>query len=159
MTTDRVFLYGVEMNAGYLGAWLSEHGFDAAGLGKPRLAALPGYRIVWNVASDAGGVPNLAAAVGRELFGALVEVDDAALAALDRRMGHPDFFTRGDRRFAVRTGDGTYVDAWVYTAARQHCRTGGAWPSREILDRLLEGARQLGIPQWQQRELDSTPTR
>jgi len=155
---DRVFLYGVEMNVGCLRAWLSERGYDPAGVGKPRLAALPGYRIVWNVASDTGGVPNLTAAVGRELFGAVVEVDENALAALDERLGHPDLFTRGDRRFAVRTADGTYVDAWVYVAARHHCGPGGAWPCRADLDRMLEGARQLGIPQWQFRELDATPT-
>lgn len=158
MATDRVFLYGVEMNIDHLRRWLFERGVDPRGLGRPQLAALPGFRVVWNVASPVGGVPNLAAAVGRELFGALVEVDEQTLAALDKRMGHPDFFTRGDRRFAVRTGVGEYVDAWVYVAARKHCRRGGAWPQGEYLALMLEGGRQVGIPQWQLRELDATPT-
>jgi len=158
VATDRVFFYGVEMNVDHLRRWLFERGVDPRGLGEPRLAALPGFRVVWNVSSPVGGVPNLAAAVGRELFGALVEVDEKTLAALDKRMGHPDFFTRGERRFAVRAGLGEYVEAWVYVAARQHCRTGGAWPRRENLDLLLEGARKLGLPQWQLRELDATPT-
>jgi gamma-glutamylcyclotransferase (GGCT)/AIG2-like uncharacterized protein YtfP len=155
-----IFAYGSNMNLGDLRRWLAENGVPTDGILKARPATLPGYRTVWNYRSKArgGGAANITQAVGRDLPGVALRVDGPTLAAIDKKEGHPEVYSRGNRRHAILLGDATEVEAWVYVARPERCSDRGEWPRREYLDLLLDGARKHGLPPWRVRELEVTPT-
>jgi len=155
-----VFAYGSSMHTGDLHRWLNEQGHPTEGILRAVAASLPGYRMAWNYRSRkrGGGAANLRTAPGREMFGVALQVDEPTLLALDAKEGHPDIYSRGERRLAVRLRDGIEVQAWVYQVVPGRRSEKGQWPRKEYLRLVVEGAREHDLPARHIRELEVTPT-
>ncbi len=106
-------------------------------------ARLPDYRLAFTRYSSnrRGGVADIVPEPDAEVWGALYEVDEACLAALDEYEGVP----RSYRREMIRVLDDSRVEqeAVVYIANQ----TGAFAPSREYLALIIEGARDHGLPE------------
>jgi gamma-glutamylcyclotransferase (GGCT)/AIG2-like uncharacterized protein YtfP len=117
-------------------------------------ARLPGYRLSFTRYSRAekGGVADIVPEPGAEVWGALYEVDERCLAALDDYEGAP----RAYRRATVRVLDdaGREREAIAYLANR----TGDFAPSRQYLALIARGARDHGLPDDYVRALEETRT-
>ncbi len=106
-------------------------------------ARLPDHRLAFTRYSSnrRGGVADIVHQPGVEVWGALYEVDEACLAALDEYEGVPQAY----RRETVRVVDdgGLEREAVAYIANR----TGEFAPSRQYLALIARGARDHGLPE------------
>ena len=106
-------------------------------------ARLVGYRLAFTRYSTKrkGGVADVVPEPESEVWGALYEVDDAGLAALDGFEGVPRSYRRETR--LVIDDSGAEREAAVYIANR----TGEFPPSHQYLSLIIEGAREHGLPE------------
>jgi gamma-glutamylcyclotransferase len=117
-------------------------------------AELRGHRLAFTRRSvrTGTGVADIVAAAGASLWGALYELDSAALAALDEKEGAGWAYERRAVRVVPAGAEdargagaaGREVEAFAYAViARdgEHVQ-----PSREYLQALLDGARERGLP-------------
>jgi gamma-glutamylcyclotransferase (GGCT)/AIG2-like uncharacterized protein YtfP len=150
MITDFVFAYGSAMNYSDLRSWLERNGYDSSLVLGLQSARLDGYDYVWNYYSSGigGGMANIEPKERSVVRGGLIEIDDLLLKALDRKEGHPVFYSRGDRRLQVtRLGDGSTVQAWVYRASGNKGGRTDVWPTRAYKKLILDAAMELGLPE------------
>ena len=121
-------------------------GHDAVGR-----ARLPGYRLAFTRYSTKrkGGVADVVPEEGAVVWGALYDVDEACIAALDEFEGAP----RAYRRETLRVIDdsGEEREAIVYVANR----TGVFEPSAAYLELIVRGAREHGLPEEYIRSIES----
>ncbi len=160
MSMSRVFAYGSNMCLPDLARWLRAKGHRPPADLRPRPALLPGHRLVWNYFSPPreGGAANVEPCPGRALPGIVFDVDAELLAALDRKEGHPERYSRGDAPRTVELPAGGTLDAWVYVVTPAWARAEPVPPRRAYLDLLVAGARAHGLPGWHVAELLATPT-
>ncbi len=106
-------------------------------------ARLPDHRLAFTRYSSnrRGGVADIVPEPDSHVWGALYDVDEANMAALDEYEGAP----RAYRRESVRVIDdaGDEVQALAYVANR----TGEFPPSRQYLELIVQGARAHGLPE------------
>jgi len=89
------------------------------------------------------GVADVVPAPGRAVWGALYEIGDDELAAIDRKEGYDWAYTRVT--LPVRpAADGPERPALVYTVAAK--QTPEVPPSREYLDLIIAAASERGLP-------------
>ncbi len=138
-----VFVYGSEMNHQELMTWLEANSFDESLVMDATPAYLENYDYVWNYFSPSrnGGAVNIEPRDGGKLYGLLLEIKDQALKAFDKKAGHPQYYSRGDHRMAVRrvNNDDT-VHAWVYTTKPNRSGRRNIWPTPEYKQKILEAA-------------------
>lgn len=158
--TEWVFAYGSNMDTGDLRGWLAANGCRGDGILRVEPAILVGYRLVWNYRSISrnGGAANVEPCPGRELPGLALSVDASTLTAIDRKEGHPGYYSRGDLRLVVRLLRGEDISAWVYVAVPERCSAAPVPPRRAYLDLLLRAAREHALPAWYVAELEGTAT-
>ena len=140
-----LFAYGSNMHLYDLERWLATSNLPPGKILQAHAATLVGYRLVWNYYSPVrgGGAANIEPA-DTLLPGVLLEVDEAALAAIDRKEGHP---TRYRRTLAdALLGTGGRLRAFTYVAEAPHIRQEYVAPTRHYLGLLLEGARNFALP-------------
>ncbi len=117
-------------------------------------ARLPDYQLAFTrySSADKGGVADIVAQPGVEVWGALYEIDQSCFAALDDYEGAP----RAYRREPVRVIDDTGVEreAVAYIGNK----TGEFAPSRQYLAQITRGARDHGLPEEYVRSLEATRT-
>jgi gamma-glutamylcyclotransferase (GGCT)/AIG2-like uncharacterized protein YtfP len=117
-------------------------------------ARLPDHRLAFTRYSrpERGGVADIVADAGAEVWGVLWEIDAACIAALDDYEGAPHAY----RRETVRVIDdaGAEHDAMAYVANR----TGSFPPSPQYLAIITEGARAHGLPEEYVRTLEELGT-
>jgi gamma-glutamylcyclotransferase (GGCT)/AIG2-like uncharacterized protein YtfP len=117
-------------------------------------ARLPDYRLAFTRYSRAekGGVADIVAHPGAEVWGALYQIDESCFRALDEYEGAP----RAYRREAVVVID----DAGVERAALAYIanKTGDFAPSREYLAQIARGARDHGLPDEYVRRIEEVRT-
>ncbi len=132
------FAYGSNMS----GRALARLGVTA----RPRSSArLEGYRLTFFLEDpvwQGGGVAAVVPAPGEHVEGALLELDEDALAALDRYEDVEGGDYRRERR-RLRASGGEELEAWVYVPAR--AAEPYVAPSPAYLACLLEGARERGL--------------
>jgi gamma-glutamylaminecyclotransferase len=78
---------------------------------------------------DFGGFPGMVAGGNHAVPGEVYEVDEPALAAMDRLEGHPSFY----QRTSIRLEDGTAVQAYVLTpdqVSHLPIISSGSWRAR-----------------------------
>ncbi len=152
-----VFAYGSNMDLDDLDRWLAETGHRPGRPAAAYLAALDGWRLVWDYDSPTrrGGAANVEPAAGCVLPGALLYVDDPLLAAIDHKEGHPERYRR--RRLPVRAAAVT-VEAWVYVVTDPWRADRAIWPRRVYLETVLRGARRFGLPPAHIADIAATPT-
>lgn len=155
-----VFAYGSNMNVEDLLGWFRDRGYLEAEIQEVQPAALIGYRLAWNYYSKGrcGGAANIEPAAGQELPGLALKINDAALRAIDRKEGHPTFYTRGDHPLRVRLAAGGEVEAWVYIARPERCGITPVWPRQGYLQLLIAAAEGHHLPDWYISQLKATPT-
>jgi gamma-glutamylcyclotransferase len=130
------FAYGRNMSAAAMRAACPDHRL----LGR---AELRDHRLAFRrrSARTGTGVADVVPTPGQSVWGALYEVDEQGLEALDRKEGRGWAY---ERRSVSVLLDGTPRDAFAYfviTPDAPHVE-----PSAEYLGALLEGARECGLP-------------
>jgi gamma-glutamylcyclotransferase (GGCT)/AIG2-like uncharacterized protein YtfP len=81
------------------------------------------------------------------VWGILLEMDGRLLEALDRKTGHPNFYSRQDNRVQVRrVEDGRTVTAWLYLAKPNRSGRGDFRPTADYKTKLIEAASFWGFP-------------
>ncbi len=117
-------------------------------------ARLPDYRLAFTRYSTRrkGGVADIVPQPGAEVWGALYDVDEAGMAALDEFEGAP----RAYRRETVLVID----DAGAERAAVAYVanQTGQFAPSRQYLSIIANGARDHGLPEEYVRAIEQVRT-
>ena len=88
------------------------------------------------------GVADVVPAPGQTVWGALYEIGDDELAAIDTKEGYDWAYTRVT--LPVRPTDGPERPAVVYTVAAK--QTLEILPSREYLDLIIASASERGLP-------------
>jgi hypothetical protein len=143
MATDFTFAYGSNMNRSDLRSWLEANGYDSSLVVDASPATLEGYDFVWNYYSQkrSGGTANLERKESSTVWGLLIEFETSLLKAFDRKEGHPFFYSRGDKRVAVRRDrDGETVFAWLYLAKPNRDGRRDVWPTRPYKKIVLDAA-------------------
>jgi hypothetical protein len=155
-----VFAYGSNMATDDLTNWLTSNGHLASGLVRIEPATLAGHRLIWNYRSRSrdGGAANIEPCVGADLPGVALMVEAVVLSAIDRKEGHPRFYSRGSSPLPVRLRQGNEVSAWVYVAVPARRSLTPVRPRRAYLQLLIAAAQQHGLPVSHIAELEATPT-
>jgi gamma-glutamylcyclotransferase (GGCT)/AIG2-like uncharacterized protein YtfP len=150
MATDFTFAYGSNMNRSDLRSWLEANGYDSSLIVDASPATLDGYDFVWNYYSQkrSGGAANLERKENSTVWGLLIEFESPLLSAFDRKEGHPSFYSRGEKRVAVRRKrDGEAVLAWLYLAKSNKGTRRDVWPTRQYKKIVVDAAIFWGFPE------------
>jgi gamma-glutamylcyclotransferase len=107
----------------------------------PRVARLPGYRLVFNMRGDDGLVYANIIQPGDEVIGVLYRCSEAALASLDE---YEEGYARRQVRVTLKGGATREALAYV---ARPECTSNGGGPSPAYLGIIIQGARRHGFPE------------
>ena len=106
----------------------------------PRVARLPGYRLVFNMDGKDGSVYANIVQPGDGVIGVLYHCSEAALARLDV---YEEGYDR--RQVQVTLDDGATREAMAYVARPERTADGRS-PSDDYLEIILRGARRHGLP-------------
>lgn len=157
---DLTFAYGSNMNIEDLRDWLEAQGFSRADVAPLGVAVLKDFRLVWNYFSTSrgGGAANVEPFPKSSLYGLLLEVTPAGLEALDKKEGHPKYYSRGSSRMKISLVEGGDRDAWVYIANHEKCSSSPVLPKRQYLSLILDAAKQHRFPKQYVVELQNTKT-
>lgn len=139
-----VFAYGSNMHLPDLGRWLREQHLGHLAPASHRRARLVDHALDWHYrsASRDGGAANVVQAPGQEVRGLLLEVSDELLAAIDRKEGHPQRYSRGRAPIDAWCLDqGRRYPAWLYQVTPAYRTAAPVPPRRHYLDLMIEGAR------------------
>ena len=153
--------YGSNMHLPDLRAWLDRHRFPTDGILDARAAVLPDFALVWNyfAAARSGGAANVEPRRQSEVHGVALCVDDATLAGIDAKEGHPTLYDRGPQPLAVRWSDDQGgVSAWVYQVVPAQRSATPVFPTSHYLGLLLEGGRAFGLSETYLESLRSSAT-
>lgn len=124
---------------------------DSVVLGR---ALLRNYRLAFTRydSHEKGGVADIVAEAGAQVWGALYDIDEQSMRALDEYEGAP----RAYRRETVRVADdrGGEHEAITYVANK----TGEFAPSRTYLALIARGARDHGLPDEYVKSIEETRT-
>jgi gamma-glutamylcyclotransferase len=109
------------------------------------VARLDGHRLAFTRRSvrTGTGVADVLPAPGGVVWGAVYEVSDALQAALDRKEGAGWAYAR--QAVHVRLEDGAGVDAFLYVVLEKE--PSEVAPSPEYVQRIVRGARAVGLPE------------
>jgi gamma-glutamylcyclotransferase (GGCT)/AIG2-like uncharacterized protein YtfP len=131
------FAYGSNMSAAVMGSACPRHRF----LGRARL---PGHRFAFTRRSvrTGTGVADIVADTGSEVWGALYELADEDLAALDRKEGAGWAYER--REVRVYTDDGSRHRAIAYVVIEKSPHE--VPPSEDYARQLVEAGRERALP-------------
>jgi gamma-glutamylcyclotransferase len=143
--TGLLFAYGSNLAAAEMAAWCPEARFAG-------LARLPDHRLALNRRSIrwGGGVVDVVAADVEQVWGVLYDVDDAAVAALDRKEGAGIAYRLTPVGVEHR---GEPRGAHTYTVITKEPDAPPATP--EYAELVLRGARERGLPEEWLAVLDS----
>ncbi len=102
-------------------------------------AVLPEYEI----GLDLRGYANIRPAAGEQVYGVLFEIDEEAMAALDRFEGYPEVYNR--EFVAICDSRGQSLRAWVYIEPAE--QFGGRSARQEYFNRVISGAVENRLPE------------
>jgi gamma-glutamylcyclotransferase len=142
----RYFAYGSALSRHHIGEWAAEHGVDPRLFEQATPAILRGYRLVFDVESRfwGGRVANLAEDAQGEVHGVLFEIPDAQMDAVLRKEGVPTGLSQEIDVTVELPGGAVTAKAYV---ARPEKRGSPGAASPRLLDYLMEGARERGLPE------------
>ena len=142
-----VFAYGSNMHLADLERWMASRPPPRGRILRAEAAHAEGYRLVFNYYSPTrqGGAANVEAAPNRRLPGVAMELDEAALGAIDVKEGHPHRYHRSEARIVLANGLG--LDAWIYMVRPEYRAAEPVLPTRHYRRLLVEGALEFGLPE------------
>ncbi len=145
MTTP-VFLYGSNLNLDDLNHWAESRCGTQVRLTPLQRVWLPDHRLSFGYHSQSrrGGALDVVPDIGHAVPGLLCLADDAALAVLDRKEGHPRFYRRTS--VVVQTEEGRVVPALTWTVVPTR-RVPHVSPTADYREIVLEGYRRWGLPE------------
>lgn len=132
----KYFAFASNMSSEEFGAWCPGAEFIA-------VAKLAGYRLDFTRYSEKrqGGVADVVASEGDEVWGALYELPEDELPALDRKESAPSVY--GHEDVDVVTTPGERVRAMTYMVVDKAPTEA---PGRAYLELILKGARERELP-------------
>jgi cation transport regulator ChaC len=135
-TTSWYFAYGSNMNRAQMliraGQIFEEHE-----------ARLENYEMLFNKKARGGtGEANVHPASGKTVHGVLYKIPEVAFRSMDRFEGAPVHYRRIE--VAVTEGAGRKVNAQVYIATKIEK---GLRPAPHYLQKIIEGAKEHGLPE------------
>ena len=142
----RYFAYGSALSKRHIGEWAAEHGVDARLFARGQPAELKGYALSFDVESRfwGGKVANLKEDAAASVHGLLFEIPEPAKDAILRKEGVPTGLSQEiDVEVLV---DGKPLEAKAFIARPEKRGEPGA-PSGRLLEYLIEGAQERGLPQ------------
>ena len=141
-----VYVYGSNLNLLDLAHWAGDRCGAEARLTPIARAWLPDHRLSfgYHSRSRAGGALDVVAERGYAVPGLLCHADEAALAVLDRKEGHPRFYRR--TQVQVQTEEGRLVPALTWTVVPTR-RAEHVPPTQDYVDLVREGYRHWGLPE------------
>jgi gamma-glutamylcyclotransferase len=141
----RYFAYGSALSKRHVAEWASEHGVDARVFDVGVPAVLRGYKLVFDVESRfwGGRVANLAVEEGGTVHGVLFDIPDDMQDAIARKEGVP---TGLSQEIDVTVESGAQSIAANAFVARPEKRTTPGPASPRLLEYLIEGAQERGLP-------------
>ena len=109
------------------------------------VARLPDHRLMFNRRSirTGSGVADVVPASGESVWGVLYELDDAGLAALDRKEGHDWAYVR-EPLVVELSADGSRQRAVTYTVKEKEPVE--VEPSADYLEGIISAASERGLP-------------
>lgn len=142
-----VFAYGSNMHLADLERWLGSRPPPRGRILQAQAAHVEGYRLVFNYYSPRrrGGAANVEATPNQRLPGVAVRLNDAGLAAMDDKEGHPHRYVREATRTVLASG--SEVDAWIYVVRPEFTTAEPVLPTRHYRKLLVEGAVEFGLPE------------
>ena len=117
---------------------------------RPRRAALPHYRLIFNMRGEDGQVFANIQSPGKGVHGVVYRCSPEALTRLD---GYERGYER--RRVFVTAENGERLEAFTYVAEPPNV-VDGRRPAAEYLRRIVTGARQHGLPESYIREIEDS---
>jgi hypothetical protein len=146
------FAYGTDLNATSMRELCREEGLRPIQRKQTLAGVLPNFRLCFPFFHPrwGGGVADLAEGFGKQVYGALIELDDSELPILERINGRRlDGYGRevGSHRLvqvrAETIRGGTPVEALAFRRVRPEYRH--VPPSRFYLNRMIDAAIELGL--------------
>jgi gamma-glutamylcyclotransferase len=132
------FAYGSNLSIDQM---IARTGPIRQGAGRPRVAQLPNYRLVFNMQGEDGQAFANVMSPGKGVHGIVYSCSSEALIKMDA-------FEKGYRRGPVRVvlENGSELDAVTYFAEAANVAY-GLEPRADYLQKILRGARQHGFPE------------
>jgi gamma-glutamylcyclotransferase len=142
----RYFAYGSVLSKRHVGEWAAEHGVDARLFARGTPAVLKGYSLVFDVESRfwGGRVANLREDSNGEVHGVLFDIPVPAKDAVLRKEGVPTGLSQ--ELDVTVSADGKDVAAKAFVARPEKRGEAGA-PSGRLIQYLVEGAQERGLPE------------
>jgi cation transport regulator ChaC len=142
----RYFAYGSALSKRHIGEWAAEHGVDVRLFARGVPAVLRGYALTFDVESRfwAGRVANLREEKEGAVHGVLFEIPPPARDAVLRKEGVATGLSQ-EIDVSVETADGK-LNAKAFVA-RPEKRTEPGPASGRLLEYLIEGAQERGLPE------------
>ena len=141
------FGYGSNLDHKDWSEWCDERGYDPSGLVEIGPAWLPEYQMMFHYYSHGrgGGAADVVhVGPGFTVPGALFEMDEEALVAMDRKEGHPNYYER--KTVHVCLADGRIVEALTYTVVERKILEEHQPPTEEYTNLISDGLERLGLP-------------
>ncbi|ABC83792.1 gamma-glutamylcyclotransferase family protein [Anaeromyxobacter dehalogenans] len=140
------FVYGSSLDPEAFAAWARDHGYAPPDLGQGRPAALPGFRLAFDVVSRfwGGAVASLTEAEGETVEGLALALPGAARGMVEHKEGVISGLY-APQEVTLRLADGTEARAVAFRAAPERRLPRDAPPSPAYLDAVIRGARAAGL--------------
>ncbi len=141
------FGYGSNLDREDWNKWCNERGYNPSGLVELGPAWLPEYQMMFHYYSHGrgGGAADVVhVGPGFAVPGALFEMDDEALVAMDKKEGHPNYYER--KNVHVCLADGRVVEALTYTVVERKILEEHQPPTEEYANLISNGLERLGLP-------------
>lgn len=154
------FAYGSNMNQDDLDRWCREKRLPLIRFKSSRKAVLEDFKLVFNYYSFSRGcgVANIEHRPNEIVEGVLYEVMESDILLIDRKEGHPDYYTKIP--VTVKLNDKIHVkNVITYTVREEKKSSSFIPPTRAYMEVIIDGAITHGLSEDWVKKLKVIPTR
>jgi gamma-glutamylcyclotransferase len=141
------FVYGSSLDHEAFATWAAEHGYALPSMRGARRARLPGFGLVFDVASRSwgGAVASLAEATGDVVEGLAVPMPGAARGLVEHREGAVSGLYTAIEVVLQDVETGAAIPAIAFRASASRRLHGYAPPAPAYIETVIRGARASGL--------------